>query len=146
MHGPTERNDTWVMADNLVVSTKNGKVRGIKQKSNFSGASYYAFYGVPYGQPPVDNLRFKVIAEEIKSKNMYSHTKHPIHAYSFLAGSSEGEFMEINSWRHYTTRWLYTIFDAVLQHLRLGGLPVRECLYTWSRYAVKVSNNRKPHK
>ena len=44
-----------------VVTTKAGKVQGVKLESYFSGAEYYAFYGVPYAQPPIADLRFRVI-------------------------------------------------------------------------------------
>ncbi|XP_065202792.1 esterase FE4-like [Planococcus citri] len=42
-----------------VVNLKLGKIQGVKLQSAFSGAEYCAFYGVPYAQPPVGDLRFK---------------------------------------------------------------------------------------
>lgn len=48
------------MSERIVVSTKNGKVRGIKKSSEYSGAEYYSFYGIPFGQPPTNTLRYKV--------------------------------------------------------------------------------------
>ncbi|XP_065202747.1 esterase E4-like [Planococcus citri] len=47
------------MSEKILVTVKEGKIRGVKQFSTFSGVEYYSFYGVPYGQPPIDNLRFK---------------------------------------------------------------------------------------
>lgn len=37
-----------------------GSVLG-SQMSSASGRNFFAFRGIPYGQPPVGNLRFKVI-------------------------------------------------------------------------------------
>lgn len=48
------------MSDKLTVTTNDGKVRGVKQKSTFSGAEYYSFFGIPYAQPPIGRLRFRV--------------------------------------------------------------------------------------
>ncbi|XP_065202787.1 esterase B1-like [Planococcus citri] len=47
------------MSNSIIVNTKYGKVRGIKEKSKFPMREYFSFYGIPYGQPPVDDLRFK---------------------------------------------------------------------------------------
>ena len=51
------------MSERIIVTVKEGKVRGIKKSSEYSGAEYYSFYGIPYGQPPINTLRFKVITE-----------------------------------------------------------------------------------
>lgn len=48
------------MSEAVIVSVSDGKVRGIKEKSPYSGAEYYSFYGIPYGRPPTEGLRFKV--------------------------------------------------------------------------------------
>lgn len=43
-----------------VVTLKAGKIQGVKVVSSFNGAEYCAFYGVPYAQPPIGDLRFRV--------------------------------------------------------------------------------------
>lgn len=48
------------MAEKVIVTVKEGKVRGFKTKSRYSGVEYYSFLGVPYGQPTVGPARFKV--------------------------------------------------------------------------------------
>ncbi|XP_065202717.1 esterase E4-like [Planococcus citri] len=47
------------MVEHVVVTINEGRVRGVKETSRFSHVEYYAFYGIPYAQPPVDNLRFQ---------------------------------------------------------------------------------------
>lgn len=42
----------------LVITTALGKIRGTMLPSQ-AGRNFYAFRGVPYAKPPVDNLRFK---------------------------------------------------------------------------------------
>lgn len=44
----------------LVVRVKQGQIQGIKQRSPIFHCEYYSFYGVPYAQPPIKDLRFKV--------------------------------------------------------------------------------------
>jgi len=42
-----------------VIETKSGKVQGIVSYSRL-GRKYYEFLGIPYGQPPVKELRLEV--------------------------------------------------------------------------------------
>ncbi|KAJ8945662.1 hypothetical protein NQ318_012380 [Aromia moschata] len=44
--------------DDLVVSTKNGLVRGKKAATEDTLKIYNAFKGIPYAEPPIGNLRF----------------------------------------------------------------------------------------
>ncbi|XP_065202744.1 esterase E4-like [Planococcus citri] len=62
------------MTDRVVVSVKEGKVRGIKRTSEYSGAVYYSFFGVPYGQPPIGSLRFKDPVKAKPWKDIYDAT------------------------------------------------------------------------
>ena len=45
--------------DPSVIETKAGKVSGIVQQS-FSGHDYYSYLGIPFAEPPTDDLRFRV--------------------------------------------------------------------------------------
>ncbi|XP_065219224.1 esterase E4-like [Planococcus citri] len=47
------------MTDKVHISTNDGKIKGIKKTSTFSGTEYYSFLGIPYAQPPIGNARFK---------------------------------------------------------------------------------------
>lgn len=44
----------------VVIAVKEGKIRGIKLKSVFSGVEYCSFLGIPYGQSTAGSARFKV--------------------------------------------------------------------------------------
>ena len=50
---------TSFACDSCIVETKNGKLRGITQKS-IEGFEFHSFLGVPYAKPPMGRLRFKV--------------------------------------------------------------------------------------
>lgn len=43
-----------------VVETSNGAVRGVKNKIWWKNVDYYSFKGIPYAEPPIGKLRFKV--------------------------------------------------------------------------------------
>ncbi|KAG8261466.1 hypothetical protein J6590_071441 [Homalodisca vitripennis] len=48
------------MADKtVVIKTKLGHLRGSIKHSVLTDNSYYAFQGIPYGKPPLGDLRFK---------------------------------------------------------------------------------------
>lgn len=42
------------------IETSTGLVKGFKQTTYFSGTEYYSFKGIPYGEPPIGQLRFEV--------------------------------------------------------------------------------------
>lgn len=46
-----------------IVEISDGKLRGKFEKS-FDGEQIYAFLGIPYGKPPVGELRFKVLVKD----------------------------------------------------------------------------------
>lgn len=48
------------MSEELVVSTRQGRLIGIKNRTAFYGTHYYSFSGIPYAQPPVKSLQFRV--------------------------------------------------------------------------------------
>lgn len=45
---------------NVIVETKLGKVAGKRVDSIIPNEKYYSFLGIPYAEPPVGELRFKV--------------------------------------------------------------------------------------
>ncbi|XP_065219358.1 juvenile hormone esterase-like [Planococcus citri] len=47
------------MSDKVIVTVNEGKIKGVKKTSSFSGVEYCSFLGVPYAQPPEGQLRFK---------------------------------------------------------------------------------------
>lgn len=49
-----------VISANFIVETKSGKVAGKEVHSILRDEKYYSFLGIPYGQPPIGELRFKV--------------------------------------------------------------------------------------
>lgn len=42
------------------VETKSGQIRGIRKTSMLKNTDFYSFRGIPYGKPPIGDLRFKV--------------------------------------------------------------------------------------
>lgn len=46
--------------DPLIVRTHTGLVKGVKKITLLDNVKYLAFLGIPYAQPPVGKLRFKV--------------------------------------------------------------------------------------
>lgn len=57
--------------ETVLVQTKSGPVRGLF-KSTVDQLSYISFQGIPYAQPPVGELRFKVRFIQGKNyKNKY---------------------------------------------------------------------------
>lgn len=42
------------------VNTKSGHVRGVQKQTLFGETSYFSFRGIPFAEPPIKNLRFKV--------------------------------------------------------------------------------------
>lgn len=51
-------------SDFKLVNTVNGSVRGLKCTTIYEKKTYYAFRGIPYAKPPINELRFKVTSKE----------------------------------------------------------------------------------
>lgn len=51
--------------NDVIVRTSNGRVQGERLKTLFDDKTYYSFKGIPYAEPPVGDLRFKVKLEKI---------------------------------------------------------------------------------
>lgn len=59
--GTTRLNEYYYQyfGDSETVSTEVGQIKGYKISSSFD-FNYFNFNGIPYAQPPVGDLRFKV--------------------------------------------------------------------------------------
>lgn len=47
-----------INAQNLVINTTGGQVRGQEERTSLLGDRYLSWKGIPYAEPPVGNLRF----------------------------------------------------------------------------------------
>lgn len=117
------------MSEKIVVTTNEGKIRGIKEKSAFSGIEYYAFYGVPYAQSTACH-RFKVTKKFLTA---YHHCE-DIFNRIFL----KQDPVRVKPWKD--------VYDATIEKngciqfsMRLGMLVGSEdCLYN-NIYTTQVS-------
>lgn len=69
-----------------IVETRNGAVRGILNKTIFNQKPFYSFRGIPFAEPPIAELRFKVLVYRclnnnffLKYKLFFSHQNLPNH-------------------------------------------------------------------
>lgn len=46
--------------EHKIVTTKNGDIRGVRKSTLLENVDYYSFKGIPYAEPPIGELRFKV--------------------------------------------------------------------------------------
>ncbi|KAH7960626.1 hypothetical protein HPB49_021735 [Dermacentor silvarum] len=94
----------WLQADHVEVRTKSGSsVRGYQ--SYVAGHRIYTFLGIPYAQPPVHDLRFRlpVAATEISSVVPATLDCPPCPQKDWFSGSNEGwdgseECLHLNVW------------------------------------------------
>ncbi|KAH7959540.1 hypothetical protein HPB49_011719 [Dermacentor silvarum] len=94
----------WLQADHAEVRTKSGSsVRGYQ--SYVAGHRIYTFLGIPYAQPPVHDLRFRlpVAATEISSVVPATLDCPPCPQKDWFSGSNEGwdgseECLHLNVW------------------------------------------------
>ncbi|XP_068236087.1 juvenile hormone esterase-like [Palaemon carinicauda] len=52
------RENAFAMVESPIVTTEGGMIRGITEQA-INGNSFCSFYGIPYAEPPVGELRFK---------------------------------------------------------------------------------------
>lgn len=57
----TLRNEVYCKVD-----TNNGWIRGLQNHTLFENQAYFSFRGIPFAEPPIKNLRFKVLKNERK--------------------------------------------------------------------------------
>nr|AIY62314.1 acetylcholinesterase 1B [Lepeophtheirus salmonis] len=65
-----------IVQEDLVITTRKGKIRGVTLKSA-TNKEVDAWYGIPYAQPPVGNLRFRHPKDINAWDGMKETTKHP---------------------------------------------------------------------
>lgn len=49
-----------IVLGDVIVETKSGKVAGKEVKSTIGNEKYISFLSIPYAEPPIGPLRFKV--------------------------------------------------------------------------------------
>ena len=58
--------------DSLIISTASGKLKGILMRSEvLEPYDYLSFLGIPYAEPPIGELRFRVRNYFFLSKNRF---------------------------------------------------------------------------
>ena len=57
------------MAETVTVTVAQGELRGKKMTAK-TGTTYFSFQGIPYCQPPVGPLRFKVRIASVYSPSI----------------------------------------------------------------------------
>lgn len=65
-NGVIEIKSASVVGDGPIVQTPKGPVQGVVVTTE-QGREYNAFLGIPFGKPPVDELRYKVSKNSICS-------------------------------------------------------------------------------
>nr|XP_033813645.1 cholinesterase isoform X2 [Geotrypetes seraphini] len=68
--------------EDVVIATKNGKIRGL-QLSVLSG-TVTAFFGIPYGEPPIGMLRFRTPKPYKPWSDIWNATKYADSCYQFI--------------------------------------------------------------
>lgn len=56
-----------VQAGDIIVDTVYGKVKGEQSTTILGKKNYFSFKGIPYTEPPIGDLRFKVNNVEIRN-------------------------------------------------------------------------------
>ncbi|XP_061395057.1 esterase B1 [Musca vetustissima] len=87
--------------DNPIIQTNSGKIKGQLAETIY-GDKYYYFDGVPYGQPPVGENRFKAPRPILKWSGIKDCTKQPNKSLQFngrvneVQGSEDCLYLSIN--------------------------------------------------
>lgn len=65
--------------DFKIVQTEHGTIRGKLESTKFDAKPYYAYRGIPYARPPVNDLRFKVSNNQVFPLAIYSYKIYTIY-------------------------------------------------------------------
>lgn len=55
----------------VIVTTGSGKVKGVTRRAKIDPYDYYAFFGIPYAEPPTGELRFRASNLRTNSLNIF---------------------------------------------------------------------------
>lgn len=111
------------------VQTQSGIVRGESKQTLFLEKSYFAFKGIPYATPPVNELRFKVIYLYVMCVLSGVCQMFKIGYFNFL-GSAKGRTLDGTPWYFGIWKCLQpTEFRAKRIHWR-WGLSLLEYLHS----------------
>ncbi|KAM6933104.1 acetylcholinesterase-like isoform 1-T1 [Xenentodon cancila] len=121
---------SFVTRDDLIVSTKQGKVQG-KLLSVLDG-EVRAFLGIPYAKPPLEKLRFKAPEPVEKWEGVKVATKHPNSCHQVIDTAFPG-FIGAEMWNPKTPLsedCLYlNVWSPVYNKTQLSASPVLVWIY-----------------
>lgn len=112
--------------DGLIVQTNLGAVKGITMTST-EGHKFYAYRGIPYAQPPLGNLRFRVS----RKNNL------PLQSITGLNDIR-------GSYNDYTRRNIFLRFMTITFQIRLHFLPIRGTAHLMVRKILQYVLNLRP--
>lgn len=93
-----------------IVCTQNGCIEGVAQPG-YQIAEYEAFFGIPYAEPPVGDLRFAV---STRAKDFYARLSHNFIAYLLLN--------QIIKWNWLCRRIMAALVPSTNIYLPFGSL------------------------
>ncbi|XP_072474661.1 cholinesterase isoform X1 [Notamacropus eugenii] len=74
--------------EDVIITTKKGKIRGLQLQ--VLGGTVMAFLGIPYGEPPIGQLRFQKPRPRSKWADIWEATKYPNSCYQNIDDSFPG--------------------------------------------------------
>ncbi|KAG8257317.1 Cocaine esterase [Homalodisca vitripennis] len=88
--------------ETVVIQTKLGQLRGLVKHSVLNDKTFYAFLGIPFGKPPLGDLRFKLLPRCLYNTHYvdactvtrltYFHSGHLFYVYSTALATQFREF------------------------------------------------------
>lgn len=83
-----------IIAMEVTINTKLGKVKGLERFNKVDGEKYYSFQGIPYAKPPTGELRFKAPIHTDPWTDILDATKEkpvPFYSESHISGLTQSE-------------------------------------------------------